>query len=109
MEGTPLWACSRCRFHPNAARSSVKQQGRDRGRALPTKTINRRAYGFFVVSFIVVSFIAESIFMAESIFAAVSAGAGAMAGAAVVSTGVSSFVVQAARASTAATRARRFI
>ena len=64
-------------------------------------------YGFFVaVSF----FMLVSIFIALSIFMVVSAaGAGAIAGAAAVSSGVSSFVLHAARASTAATRARRFI
>jgi len=66
-----------------------------------------RDYGFLAV----VSFAALSIFMAAVSFAAEStAGAGAMAGgAAAVSTGVSSFVLHAARARTAATRARRFI
>src|SRR5512147_865552 len=56
-------------------------------------------------------FIPLSIFIiAESFFIESAAGAGAIAGAAVVSAaGVSSFVLQAARASTAATRARRFI
>src|SRR6185436_15340265 len=48
--------------------------------------------------------------MAVSFFAESMAGAGAIAGAAVVSVvGVSSFVLHAASASTAATRARRFI
>jgi hypothetical protein len=68
----------------------------------------REAYGFFVaVSF----FMLVSIFIVLSIFMVVSAaGAGAIAGgAAAVSRGVSSLVLQAARASTAATRARRFI
>jgi len=84
------------------------QKGRDRSRALSAFTsLGREAYGFFVaVSFfmLVSIFIALSIFMLES-----AAGAGAIAGAAAVSTGVSSLVLHAARASTAATRARRFI
>src|SRR5689334_25374419 len=56
-------------------------------------------------------FIELSIFMAaESFFIESASGAGAIAGAAAVSgVGVSSFVLHAASASTAATRARRFI
>src|SRR5688500_10293231 len=90
------------RVSPRGA--GVMHEGRDSDVA-PFASARKIAYGFLAV----VSLIAVSIFMAVSILIAVSAGAGAIAGAAVVSTGVSSFVVHAARASTAATRARRFI
>lgn len=70
----------------------------------------KKAY-FLVVSAIAAeSFLAESAIAAESIiFMPVSMAAGAGAIAAPVSTGASSFFVQAARARTAATRAMRFI
>jgi hypothetical protein len=80
-----------------------------------------RDYGFFVVVLVVVFVVVfvESIFIVLSCFMLVSipafmpvsvvAGAGAIAGAAVSVAGSSFFVVQAATAITAATRARRFI
>jgi hypothetical protein len=81
----------------------VNEKGATDGRA-PFFSIEE-AY-FFVVS----AFIAVSIIDAESIiFMPVSMVAGAGAIAAPVSTGASSFFVQAARARTAATRAMRFI
>jgi hypothetical protein len=67
---------------------------------------------FFVVSFFVVSMVIDESFFVVSIFidvSVVAAGAGAIAGVVVSFTSVLFSLEQAATASTAATRARRFI
>jgi len=104
------------RFGTHWAEPSSKQQGRD-SMSRPDCVRQRRDYGFFL-PFLVVSifldvsiiFIAVSIFIPVSAGAAAGAGAGAIAGVA-VSFAASSDFEQAVTvtASTAATKARRFM